>query len=77
MAESFRGLRKFFCELMLSIRIDNKNIVPPRRARRPRRIHSFYTFKLRALRDLRGEIFVSTLVAALALSGEYFFTMNP
>jgi hypothetical protein len=36
-----------------------------RSTRRPRRIHSIYTFKLRALRVLRGEISVSTLVAAM------------
>jgi hypothetical protein len=31
----------------------------------PTRMHSIYTFKLRALRVLRGEISVSTLVAAM------------
>ena len=50
---------------MVSCQIDNKNTIPPRSARRQRGIHSFYTFELRALRDLRGEISVSTLVAAL------------
>ena len=65
MLESFRDLHKFSCALMLSCRIEEKNTMPPRSTRRPRRIHLFYIFELRALRDLRGEISVSTLVAAL------------
>ena len=64
MLESFRSLRKFFCELMLSYRIDQK-IRPHHEAHEGHEgFILFYAFKLRALRDLRGEKSVLTLVAA-------------
>ena len=56
MLESFRSLRKFFCELMLSYRIDQK-IRPHHEAHEGHEeIYSFYTLELRTtmLENLHG-----------------------
>ena len=64
MLESFRSLRKFSCEIMLSGRID-KTIRPHHEAHEGHEgFILFYAFELRAVRDLRGEQLVSTLVGA-------------
>jgi hypothetical protein len=65
MPESFRGLRKFSCALILSCGIDKKMRSHHEAHEGHEGFVNFITFELRALRDLRGEMSVSTLVAAL------------
>jgi hypothetical protein len=62
MLESFRGLRKFSCAPALSCGIEEKYHATTKRTKATK--GSFYSFKLRALCDLCGEISPCTLVAA-------------
>jgi hypothetical protein len=64
MLDSFRSLRKFFCELMPSCPIDKK-MRPHHEAHEGHEGFSlFYTFELRALRVRHGAMSLPILVAA-------------